>query len=73
MLHINPKMINRLDELEQDLWSLRQHAERENWRTEIGGIDVTLNFLRAKRDEAQRLTTRPLVQLGLPRPREDGG
>jgi site-specific recombinase XerD len=72
MLHINPKMINRLDELEQDLLARRQHAERENWRGEIEGIDVTLTFLRAKRDEAQRLTSRPLVQLGIPRARGDG-
>ena len=40
---------------------------------EIEGIDLTLTYLRAKRDEAQRLTRRPLLQLGLPRARGDSG
>lgn len=73
MLHVNPKMINRLDELEHDLLIRRQHAERENWLGEIEGIDLTLTYLRAKRDEAQRLSHRPLIRLGLPRARGDGG
>ncbi|MET7949073.1 tyrosine-type recombinase/integrase [Micromonospora sp. NPDC005324] len=71
MLHVNPKMIDRLGELEHDLTTRRQHAENENWLGEIEGIDLTLNFLRTKREEAQRLTRRPLVQLGLPQPRGD--
>jgi hypothetical protein len=73
MLHVNPKMIIRLDELEHDLLARRQHAEREHWLGEIEGIDLTLTYLRTKRDEAQRLTRRPLVQLGLPRARGDSG
>lgn len=71
MLHVNPKMITRLDELEDDLLARRQHAEREHWLGEIEGIDLTLTYLRAKRDEAQRLTRRPLIQLGIPQPRSD--
>ncbi len=73
MLHVNPKMINRLDDLEQDLLTRRQHAERENWLGEIEGIDLTLTYLRDKRDEAERLSRRPLIQLGLPRARGDSG
>ncbi|GHI04248.1 hypothetical protein Scel_25690 [Streptomyces cellostaticus] len=30
------------------------------------GIDLTLTFLRAKRDETQRRATRPPVDLGIP-------
>jgi hypothetical protein len=33
------------------------------------GIDLTLTFLRAKRDETQRRTQRPPVDLGIPKPR----
>ncbi len=61
MLHVNPKMISRLDELEHGLLARRQHAEREDWRGEIEGLDLTLTFLRTKREEAQRLTRRPLI------------
>lgn len=73
MLHVNPKMISRLDELEDDLIARRQHAERENWRGEIEGLapDLTLTFLRTKREEAQRLARRPLIQLGIPQSRGD--
>jgi site-specific recombinase XerC len=71
MLHVNPKMIGRLDELEHDLIARRQRAENENWRGEIEGLDLTLTFLRTKREEAQRLARRPLVQLGIPQPRGD--
>lgn len=68
MLNINPKMLPRLDELETDLLERRQRAEAENWLGEIEGIDLTLQFLRQKRDQAQRLTRRPtgLVELGMP-------
>jgi hypothetical protein len=66
MLRINPKMLARLDELEQDLLARRQRAETEHWLGEIEGIDLTLTFLRTKREEAQRLASRPLIQLGPP-------
>lgn len=69
MLDVNPKMLPRLNELEQDLLDRRQHAETEGWVGEIEGIDLTLTFLRGKRDEAGRRTRRPVVDLGIPRPR----
>ena len=68
MLQVNPKMIDRLDELEHDLLTRRQRAEDENWRGEIEGLDLTLKFLRTKREEAHRLARRPLIQLGIPQP-----
>ncbi|MFF7408946.1 recombinase [Streptomyces lydicus] len=69
MLHVNPKMLARLAELEADLLDRRARAETEGWVGEIEGIDLTLTFLRAKRDEAQRRTQRPPVDLGTPTPR----
>lgn len=66
MLQINPKMVARLDELEEDLQVRRKRATAEQWLGEIDGIDLTLTFLRAKRDEAHRLTRRSPVNLGLP-------
>ncbi|MFF4345260.1 tyrosine-type recombinase/integrase [Kitasatospora sp. NPDC001540] len=69
MLHVNPKMLPRLNELEHDLLDRRQRAEVEGWIGEIEGIDLTLTFLRGKRDEASRRSRRPVVDLGLPRPR----
>ncbi|WP_433521353.1 hypothetical protein ACQPZ2_28945 [Nocardia pseudovaccinii] len=55
MLNINPKMLPRLDELEQDLVNRRHRAETEKWIGEIEGIDLTLTFLRQKRDQTKRL------------------
>jgi integrase len=69
MLHVNPKMLARIDELEADLLARRERALAEQWAGEIDGIDLTLSFLRAKRDEAQRLARRPTVDLGIPAPR----
>lgn len=69
MLQINPKMVARLDELEEDLQVRRKRAAAEHWLGEIDGIDLTLTFLRAKRDEALRLSRRGPVSLGLPRSR----
>jgi site-specific recombinase XerD len=66
MLHVNPKMLARLDELETDLLDRRTRAEAENWAGEIEGIDMTLTFLRAKRDDTQRRLRRPTVDLGIP-------
>ena len=48
-------------------------TEREHWLGEIEGIDLTLTYLRTKRHEAQRLTHRPPVQLGIPQARGDDG
>ncbi len=66
MLHVSPKMLARLDELETDLLDRRTRAEAENWAGEIEGIDMTLTFLRAKRDDTQRRLRRPAVNLGIP-------
>ncbi|MCX5124343.1 site-specific integrase [Streptomyces sp. NBC_00347] len=71
MLQINPKMLPRLAELEKDLLRRRKKAEEEQWLGEIDGIDLTLTFLRTKQAEAARLTHRPVVELGLPRPRRE--
>lgn len=69
MLSIDPKMLPRLDELEQDLLARRRRAHEEGWRGEIEGIDLTLNFLRSKRTRAQRTAsvgTPTQVNLGMP-------
>jgi integrase len=70
MLHINPKMLPRLQELEEDLHLRRRRAVAEGWLGEIEGIDLTLRFLSDKHEQADRLTkiTRQ-VDLGMPSPR----
>ncbi|GGU24761.1 hypothetical protein [Streptomyces lavendofoliae] len=53
----------------------RTQAEAEGWIGEIEDIDLTLTFLRAERDETQRLAQRPAVHLCIParrRPQESG-
>lgn len=72
MLHVNPKMLGRLEELEADLTARLQRAEQENWLGEVEGIKLTLTFLRAKREETQRRARRPAVDLGIPRARSAG-
>jgi len=66
MLNINPKMLPRLDEIEEDLLERRGRAEREAWLGEIEGIDLTLTYLRQKREETKRLTRIAPVDLGTP-------
>ena len=65
MLHVNPKMLARLDHLETDLLDRRTRAQTEGWVGEIEGIDMTLTFLRAKRDDTRRRLRRPAVNLGM--------
>ena len=65
VLQIDPKMLPRLDELEEDLTARRTRAMREGWLGEIEGIDLTLTFLRQKREQAQR-HRRTTVLLRLP-------
>lgn len=69
-LQVNPKMISRLDELETDLINRKQRAEQERWHGEIEGLDLTLDHLRRKRDQAQLLARRLAVSgptpLGFP-------
>ena len=66
MLNINPKMLPRLDEIEADLLARRTRAEQEDWLGEIEGIDLTLSFLRQKREQTQRLARIAPVDLGMP-------
>ena len=66
MLAINPKMLPRLDEIEDDLLSRRARAKHEAWLGEVEGIDLTLAFLRQKRDETKRLARIAPVELGMP-------
>ncbi|UQW99206.1 recombinase [Streptomyces sp. RerS4] len=66
MLTPNPKMLPRLDELEEDLLARRERAFAEDWRGEIDGIDLTLSFLRSKRQQVARFERHGPVSLGLP-------
>ena len=66
MLRIDPAMIGRLTEIETDLISRRTRAVERGWLGEIEGIDLTLRFLRDKRNEATRLAQNPTVTLGIP-------
>lgn len=67
MLHINPKMLPRLDELEADLLERMDRAEREGWNGELDGLEITLDLLRSKRNETLRMTaTTERVSLGMP-------
>ncbi|WP_198165593.1 site-specific integrase [Nocardia fusca] len=66
MLAIDPKMLPRLDEIEEDLQARRVRAERENWLGEVEGIDLTLTYLRQKREETKRLARVAPVGLGMP-------
>lgn len=66
MLRVDPKMIGRLGELETDLLTRKARAEDEGWVGEIEGIDLTLRYLDDKRQQANRLNRRPLINLGTP-------
>lgn len=66
MININPKMLPRLDEIEVDLQARRRRAGHEGWLGEIEGIDLTLTFLRQKRDQTRRLARVAPVDLGKP-------
>ncbi len=50
-------MLPRLNEIEADLVTRRGRAETEAWLGEIEGIDLTLEFLRDKRNQAERTAT----------------
>jgi hypothetical protein len=69
MLRIDPKMIDRLDEIHTDLIARRYHAQTQGWLGEIEGIDLTLRFLADKRAETLRLARRhrdSITTLGMP-------
>jgi hypothetical protein len=53
MLHVDPAMLRRLDELETDLVHRLTRAQREGWLGEVDGIDVTFRFLQQKRDRTR--------------------
>jgi hypothetical protein len=59
-------MLPRLDELEGELLARRSRAEHEGWLGEIEGLDLTLTFLRQKREQTQRLARIAPVDLGIP-------
>ncbi|WP_208641329.1 recombinase [Micromonospora arborensis] len=56
MLNVNPKMLDRLTKLEEDLHARRVRAKAEGWLGEIEGLDPTLGFLADKRQQALRLS-----------------
>ncbi|WP_440581126.1 recombinase [Streptomyces sp. PT19] len=69
MLSVNPKMLPRLVEIEEDLLARRKRAITEDWQGEIEGIDLTLTFLRSKREQSRRFSGQGPVDLGIPSPR----
>lgn len=68
VLQVSPKMLPRLDDIEDDLQQRRERAMTEGWLGEVEGIDLTLSFLRSKRDHTQRFSRR--IPLGLPQIRQ---
>jgi len=66
MLNINPKMLPRLDEIEDDLQARRSRAAHEGWLGEVESLDLTLTLLRQKREQTQRLTRIAPIALGMP-------
>ena len=66
VLHIDPDMLPRLNEIETDLHARRSRAATEGWLGEIEGIDLTLEFLQDKRNQAERAAT----FIGLPAMRQ---
>ncbi|MEU4292099.1 site-specific integrase [Kribbella sp. NPDC026596] len=67
MLHVDPRMLSRLNELEADLIDRRRHALDAGWLGELEGIDLTLRLLREKQAGAVRLSHHEPVSLGMPR------
>ncbi|MGH9227033.1 MAG: tyrosine-type recombinase/integrase [Acidimicrobiales bacterium] len=72
MLRVDPRMLPRLDELERDLHVRRDRAVHEGWLGEVEGIDLTLTFLRQKRDEAERHSTTTVLLRPPTKARPDG-
>jgi hypothetical protein len=61
-----PEMLPRLDEIEEDLLARRTRGQHEVWLGEVEGINLTLTFLRQKREESKRLARITPVELGIP-------
>jgi hypothetical protein len=66
MLHVDPRMLSRLNDLEADLINRRRHALDAGWLGEIEGIDLTLRLLRENRPERCGCPTMS-PSLGMPR------
>ncbi|MFF1252720.1 tyrosine-type recombinase/integrase [Pseudarthrobacter sp. NPDC058329] len=66
MLQVDPGMIDRLDEINTDLIARRKLAQTKGWLGELEGIDLTLQFLKEKRFDAQRSAQRGPTNLGIP-------
>jgi hypothetical protein len=54
MLSVDPKMLPRLNEIEEDVLGRRRRAVAANWFGEVEGIDLTLKFLQSKRAQVKR-------------------
>jgi hypothetical protein len=52
---LDPTMLPRRGELEEDLIARRRRAQEEGWKGEIEGLDLTLTFLRSKRAQTQHM------------------
>ncbi|MDI3390489.1 hypothetical protein QIS99_30485 [Streptomyces sp. B-S-A8] len=50
----------------QDLVARRKRAIEEDWRGEVEGLDLTLTFLRSKREQARRFERTGPVTLDVP-------
>jgi len=70
MLHVDPVMLDRLEEIHTDLLARHAQAEAAGWLGELEGIALTLRFLQDKRDQAQRLAGSTMVSLGMPTARQ---
>lgn len=54
ILQVDPVMIGRLDEINEDLITRRVLAETKGWLGELEDIDLTHRFLQGKRHEEKR-------------------
>lgn len=54
------------DELEEGLIARRRRAIVEGWHGEVEGLDLTLAFLRSKRNQTRRMQRAGSVTLGMP-------
>uniref|UniRef100_UPI003F49465C tyrosine-type recombinase/integrase n=1 Tax=Paenarthrobacter ureafaciens TaxID=37931 RepID=UPI003F49465C len=66
MLHVDPRMLQRLDEIQEDLTARRELAETRGWLGELEGIDLTLKFLGDKRTAVQARSGNGAAHLGIP-------
>ncbi|MGV0109001.1 tyrosine-type recombinase/integrase [Arthrobacter sp. CP30] len=67
VLQVDPKVLPRLQDIEEDLHQRRARAKAEGWEGEIEGIDLTMRLLQEKIAEASRTPRATL--LGMPKVR----